>query len=260
MRSGRTGGGSEAGKPPLEPLYTQKDVERLRPLYRPHALRPSDGGCAGHQRPRRRGRPHARLGEPRGDGRGGRPEEGRGLLRRHRPARRAAAPRSRAVQARRPRVHGIDLRRPRPPSLQETAVEAREAVEGAIEQRRARSSSRCSPIGRTQLLLYLLAGAFKRKTLTPFPIYIDSPMAIEATEIYRKHVELFDEEALAMQKSGELRDAPAHGEVCPKAADSPALSTQAGPVHGHGRRRHVHRRAHPAPPAATTCPTRPRCC
>jgi predicted metal-dependent RNase len=36
-------------------------------------------------------------------------------------------------------------------------------------------------IGRTQLLLYLLAGAFKKKTLPPFPIYLDSPMAIEAT-------------------------------------------------------------------------------
>jgi Cft2 family RNA processing exonuclease len=49
-------------------------------------------------------------------------------------------------------------------------------------------------IGRTQLLLYLLAGAFKRKTLPPFPIYIDSPMAIEATGIYWRHAELFDEE------------------------------------------------------------------
>src|SRR5262249_44307156 len=60
-------------------------------------------------------------------------------------------------------------------------------------------------IGRTQLLLYLLAGAFKRKTLPKFPIFVDSPMAIEATKIYGKHGELFDEEALAMQKSGELR-------------------------------------------------------
>jgi hypothetical protein len=45
--------------------------------------------------------------------------------------------------------------------------------------------------------------AFKRGTLSPFPIFIDSPMAIEATKIYRKHPELFDDEALAMQKSGE---------------------------------------------------------
>ena len=40
-----------------------------------------------------------------------------------------------------------------------------------------------SAIGRTQLLLYLLAGAFKRGTLPSFPIYIDSPMAIEATKL-----------------------------------------------------------------------------
>ena len=89
-------------------------------------------------------------------------------------------------------------------SLEATAIEGRKVIAEAI----AANGKILVPafaIGRTQLLLYLLAGAFKRKTLTPFPIYIDSPMAIEATQVYRRHVELFDEEALAMQKSGELQ-------------------------------------------------------
>lgn len=89
-------------------------------------------------------------------------------------------------------------------SLGETAIEAREVIRQAIE-RRAKILVPTFAIGRTQLLLYLLAGAFKRRTLPPFPIYVDSPMAIEATGVYKQHVELFDEEALAMQKSGELR-------------------------------------------------------
>jgi len=79
-------------------------------------------------------------------------------------------------------------------SLQETAIEAREAIRATVEGG-GRVLVPTFAIGRTQLLLLLLAGAFKRKTLKPFPIFIDSPMAIEATEIYRKHSELFDEEA-----------------------------------------------------------------
>jgi metallo-beta-lactamase family protein len=55
-------------------------------------------------------------------------------------------------------------------------------------------------VGRTQLL-YLLAGAFSRQTLPQFPIYLDSPMAIEATKIYGKNAELFDEEAKEMVNS-----------------------------------------------------------
>src|SRR5262245_2919998 len=76
------------------------------------------------------------------------------------------------------------------PSLKETAIETREVVKKAIRE----GSKILVPVfavARTQLLLYLLAGAFKRGTLTPFPIYIDSPMAIEATKLYGKHVELF---------------------------------------------------------------------
>jgi metallo-beta-lactamase family protein len=84
-------------------------------------------------------------------------------------------------------------------------------------------------IGRSQLLLYLLAGAFKRKTLQPFPIFLDSPMAIRATDIYRSNTELFDEEALAMQRSGELSGHLRTLQMCEKAKDSAALARKRGP-------------------------------
>src|SRR5262249_3278278 len=84
-------------------------------------------------------------------------------------------------------------------------------------------------IGRTQLLLLLLAGAFKRKTLDPFPIYIDSPMAIEATTIYRKHAELFDEEALSMVRSGEMARNLRTVKPLPTPAQSKALAARRGP-------------------------------
>jgi metallo-beta-lactamase family protein len=113
-------------------------------------------------------------------------------------------------------------------SLAETAVETREVVKKAI----AEGGKILVPvfaIGRTQLLLYLLAGAFQRGTLQPFPIYIDSPMAIAATKIYGKYTELFDDEALAMSKSGELRENLETVQFCQSAEDSRALNSLKGP-------------------------------
>jgi metallo-beta-lactamase family protein len=50
-------------------------------------------------------------------------------------------------------------------------------------------------VGRAQLLLTLLAWAFEEHKIPPFPVYVDSPMAAEATRIYQAHPELFDEES-----------------------------------------------------------------
>lgn len=113
-------------------------------------------------------------------------------------------------------------------SLHETAIEGREIIAKAIENR-AKILVPVFAIGRTQLLLYLLAGAFQRKTLQPFPIYLDSPMAIEATHIYRRNMELFDEEAKSMVESGELRRSLQHARACSKPKDSQALTNVQGP-------------------------------
>lgn len=113
-------------------------------------------------------------------------------------------------------------------SLKETSVETRNVVKKAI----ASGGKILVPVfavGRTQLMLYLLAGAFQRGTLKPFPIYVDSPMAIEATKLYARHSNLFDKEALAMQKSGDLRENLDTVTMCPSADDSRALNQQPGP-------------------------------
>jgi metallo-beta-lactamase family protein len=113
-------------------------------------------------------------------------------------------------------------------SLHETAVEGRKIIAKAIENK-AKILVPVFAIGRTQLLLYLLAGAFKRKTLPQIPIYIDSPMAIEATSIYRRNNELFDAEALDMVVSGELRRQLASVRPCAKPGESRALNSVPGP-------------------------------
>jgi metallo-beta-lactamase family protein len=113
-------------------------------------------------------------------------------------------------------------------SLHDTAIEGREIISKAIENK-AKILVPVFAIGRTQLLLYLLAGAFKKKTLPPFPIYLDSPMAIEASMIYRRNTELFDEEGLEMVDSGELRRQLTSLRPCGKAGESRALNNVKGP-------------------------------
>src|SRR5262245_4120219 len=113
-------------------------------------------------------------------------------------------------------------------SLHETAIEGRDIIAKAIEQR-AKILVPVFAVGRTQLLLYLLAAAFKNKTLPRFPIYLDSPLAIEATRVYGRHEDLLDEEAQAMLKSGELRRQLQSVRFCPTAQDSIALNDKKGP-------------------------------
>ena len=113
-------------------------------------------------------------------------------------------------------------------SLHDTAIEGREIIAKAI-QNKAKVLVPIFAIGRTQLLLYLLAGAFRKKTLPTFPIYLDSPMAIEATNIYRKNCELFDAEALEMIHSGDLRRSLSSAQACSKPGESRALNNVKGP-------------------------------
>jgi len=58
-------------------------------------------------------------------------------------------------------------------------------------------------IGRTQDIIYYIEQAFRKGGLQRLPIYIDSPMAIEATRIYMSHPELFDDEMNEFVASGE---------------------------------------------------------
>jgi metallo-beta-lactamase family protein len=49
-------------------------------------------------------------------------------------------------------------------------------------------------VGRTQLLVYELHQLFDQNKLPVFPIFVDSPLAVNVTEVYRLHPECFDRE------------------------------------------------------------------
>ena len=50
-------------------------------------------------------------------------------------------------------------------------------------------------VGRTQQLVLLLHQLINANRIPAFPIFVDSPLAVDVTEVFRKHPELFDEEA-----------------------------------------------------------------
>ncbi|MDP7637074.1 MAG: MBL fold metallo-hydrolase [Phycisphaerae bacterium] len=50
-------------------------------------------------------------------------------------------------------------------------------------------------VGRTQTVVYYLAQAIYEGLLEPLPIFVDSPLSVNATEVFKKHPECYDEEA-----------------------------------------------------------------
>jgi metallo-beta-lactamase family protein len=62
-------------------------------------------------------------------------------------------------------------------------------------------------VGRTQEILYALNGMVERREIPPVPVFIDSPLAVSATEVFRECRECFDQETLELLQKG---DDPLH--------------------------------------------------
>lgn len=84
-------------------------------------------------------------------------------------------------------------------------------------------------VGRAQAVLYYLARLFGSGAVRPFPIYLDSPLAIKALALYNRHPELNDK---SLDDPGELRQyARDLGTLvlCESADESRALNGVRGP-------------------------------
>ncbi len=58
-------------------------------------------------------------------------------------------------------------------------------------------------VGRTQQLVLVLHELAEQKKIPNIPIFVDSPLAVNVTEVFRKHSECFDEEAKAYLERGD---------------------------------------------------------
>jgi metallo-beta-lactamase family protein len=83
--------------------------------------------------------------------------------------------------------------------LHEPACDGEERLGTIVRETAERGGRLIIPafaVGRTQELVYLLHGLHRDGKIPELPVFVDSPMAVSATAIYRAHPECFDEETI----------------------------------------------------------------
>lgn len=90
--------------------------------------------------------------------------------------------------------------------VHEGRAERKQHLREAIEETREQKSALLIPsfsIERTQVLLAEINDMVEREGLKPVPVYLDSPLAIRITEVFRKYPELFNSAVRAKIATGD---------------------------------------------------------
>jgi metallo-beta-lactamase family protein len=88
----------------------------------------------------------------------------------------------------------------------ESPQECKELIENIVEETIARGGVLLIPsfaLERTQQLLYHFNELVERHEIPSVPIYIDSPLALHITDVYKKYPQYFNKEAVAEIDSGD---------------------------------------------------------
>lgn len=112
--------------------------------------------------------------------------------------------------------------------IAETEAEFAEVVRAAARQR-GKILIPSFAVGRAQTILYYLAELFRSRAVHPFPIYLDSPLAIKATALYNRHPELNDEELDDEIEQRQLQRHLATLKLTASSEESRALNDAPGP-------------------------------
>jgi metallo-beta-lactamase family protein len=83
-------------------------------------------------------------------------------------------------------------------------------------------------IERTQEILFILHGLLKEGLIPSIPVYVDSPLAIAATEIFKRYPEYFDEDLTRSLAQGEDPFNLPQLKFCRTAEESMAINRQPG--------------------------------
>ncbi len=89
-------------------------------------------------------------------------------------------------------------------AFERTLEEFREIIRAATWEK-AKVLIPAFAVGRTQLLLECLAQIYGEGAVPKVPVWLDSPMAIRAGEVYHRHHAIMDAEAQARRHSGAIR-------------------------------------------------------
>jgi metallo-beta-lactamase family protein len=113
--------------------------------------------------------------------------------------------------------------------LDATVAELHEILERAAQEK-ALVLIPSFAIGRAQQVLFHIGELIRGGKLPDFPIFLDSPMAIEATRIYGRHQELFDAEARSLARHGQLRQDLKDVRFLATGEESRQLNDRSGPA------------------------------
>ena len=113
-------------------------------------------------------------------------------------------------------------------AVEETAEHLGQVVRHTVE-RGGKLLIPAFAVGRTQTVVYFLHQLMRAGRLPDVPIYVDSPLAVKATEVFRSHPECFNDETLRLLRA----DADLFGErrirYVEKVHDSIALNGRTEP-------------------------------
>ncbi len=84
-------------------------------------------------------------------------------------------------------------------------------------------------VGRTQTVVYFLHQLISRGRLPELPIFVDSPMAVRASEVFKAHPECFNDEALGLLEQEPDLFGEQHVRYVDKVHESIALNSRPGP-------------------------------
>lgn len=85
-------------------------------------------------------------------------------------------------------------------------------------------------VGRTQELLYILSEMMNAGDIPSIPIFLDSPMAIDATIVHERHPECFDRETMDRIRKGENPFRPNTLRLTKSAVESRKINKHNGPA------------------------------
>jgi metallo-beta-lactamase family protein len=114
----------------------------------------------------------------------------------------------------------------------ETVADAEERLGEAVRRTAARGGKVLVPafaLGRCQELIYSLHQLWRRQRIPQIPIYVDSPLAVDTTTVFRMHPEVFDRREQLVGVESRLFDFPLVRYVR-DVEESKALNGSAGPA------------------------------
>ncbi|MEW6314463.1 MAG: MBL fold metallo-hydrolase [Pseudomonadota bacterium] len=110
-------------------------------------------------------------------------------------------------------------------SMPETLAELAHAISDTITRKQGNVIIPAFAVGRTQDIIYLIAELYRQGKIPEVNVYVDSPMAVSATEITLKHSNLLDQETAAMMQWLRHNGGKPHIRFVEDVVDSVALNS-----------------------------------